>query len=207
MEINKALKHKGRPYHIENCTSTDLAKFIKDYGCKVGVEIGVYKGEYTKVLAETGMTIYGVDPWGMFADYPNLKPRFLERQRFVHEHAEKYLKDYKNVQLIRKTSMDAAIAFPVESIDFVYIDGNHKFKYMAEDLYEWAKRVKVGGIIAGHDYYNSKDMPGALVRCKDVIDAYIKSYHIESFYTLAGDEPRNRSKSRDRWRSWFWIKK
>lgn len=52
------------------------------------------------------------------------------------------------------------------------------------------KRVKPGGIIAGHDYYNSND-PAGLVKCKDVIDAYVKSYNIESFYTYAGDIPRN----------------
>jgi len=207
MEINEAVKnHKGRPYHIEGVTSTDLANYIKDFGCKVGVEVGVYKGEYLKTLADTGMTMFGVDPWGLYPDYPRTDSRFLKRQQFVFEHAREYLKDHTNVTLIRKISMDAVLSFPVDSIDFVYIDGNHKFKHMAEDLYEWAKRVKSGGIISGHDYYNSKDLPGGLVRCKDIIDAYIKSYHIESFYTLAGHEDRNKSKSRDRWRSWFWIK-
>jgi SAM-dependent methyltransferase len=206
MKLIDAIKQKGKPYHIQGTTSTDLANFIKNYGCKVGVEIGVYKGEYTKILADTGMTIYGVDPWGLYPDYPRTDSKFLERQQFLYEHAKEYLKNYPNVSLIRKTSMDAVTSFPVESLDFIYIDGNHKFKYIAEDLYEWAKRVKPGGIVAGHDYYNSND-PAGLVKCKDVIDAYVKSYDIENFYTLAGHMPRNTSKSRDRWKSWFWIKK
>lgn len=64
MEIAEAVrKHKGKPYHIEGATSNDLAKFIKDHGCKIGVEIGVHGGEFTKILAETGIErIYGVDP-------------------------------------------------------------------------------------------------------------------------------------------------
>ena len=208
MEISEALKHKGRPYHIENCSTDDLAKFMKDSGCKVGVEVGVYLGAYSKTLCEAGFDrVYGVDPWGILPTYANVSPRFLNRQQEIFTSAITTLAPYKNFKPIRKTSMEAVEAFKEESIDFVYIDGNHKFKFIAEDLYEWARRVKPGGIVAGHDYYNSKDSHGT-VRCKHVIDAYIKAFNIENFYTLAGytNKKMRRSSHRDRWKSWFWIK-
>lgn len=48
--------------------------------------------------------------------------------------------------------MDVVKQFKDESLDFVYIDGNHSFQHVVNDLCEWEKKVKVGGIVAGHDY-------------------------------------------------------
>jgi glycosyltransferase involved in cell wall biosynthesis len=48
--------------------------------------------------------------------------------------------------------MQAVTDFADESLDFVYIDGNHQLKYVVEDIVEWTKKIKKGGIIAGHDY-------------------------------------------------------
>lgn len=140
MNFQTAIKyHKGKPFHIKDVTTEDFVEFIRDYGCKVGAEVGVFMGEHTRMLAKSGMTLYGIDPWGLFSDYVHTDTKFLTRWQELYETALDNTKDCPNVRLIRKMSMDAAISFPVESLDFVYIDGNHKFKYIAEDLYEWAK--------------------------------------------------------------------
>lgn len=38
------------------------------------------------------------------------------------------------------------------SLDFVFIDANHSYAGVAEDLVDWVPKVRVGGIISGHDY-------------------------------------------------------
>jgi hypothetical protein len=38
--------------------------------------------------------------------------------------------------------MDALNDFEDDSLDFVYIDGNHEFPYVAEDLFHWSKKVR-----------------------------------------------------------------
>ena len=38
------------------------------------------------------------------------------------------------------------------SLDFVYIDGAHDFDNVMLDLIVWSRKVKAGGIVAGHDY-------------------------------------------------------
>ncbi len=48
--------------------------------------------------------------------------------------------------------MDALEDFEDNSLDFVYIDGDHNFKHISEDIYEWTKKVRSGGIVSGHDY-------------------------------------------------------
>ena len=42
------------------------------------------------------------------------------------------LKEY-NVEIIRKTSMEAVKSFTPRSLDFVYIDGNHSYPFINKD--------------------------------------------------------------------------
>jgi hypothetical protein len=48
--------------------------------------------------------------------------------------------------------MQAVTKFADNSLDFVYLDGNHTYDFVKQDLNAWYNKVKVGGILAGHDY-------------------------------------------------------
>jgi SAM-dependent methyltransferase len=52
----------------------------------------------------------------------------------------------------RKTSVEASNDYDDESLDFVFIDGSHEYKDIVDDLKAWIPKVKIGGILAGHDY-------------------------------------------------------
>jgi hypothetical protein len=41
---------------------------------------------------------------------------------------------------------------PDEYLDFVYIDGDHKYEEVKRDIECWFPKVKKGGCIGGHDY-------------------------------------------------------
>jgi cephalosporin hydroxylase len=60
------------------------------------------------------------------------------------------LQDY--IIPIRMHSVQAAKLFDDESIDFIFIDADHKYESVKADLLAWYPKVKQGGIIAGHDY-------------------------------------------------------
>jgi predicted O-methyltransferase YrrM len=53
--------------------------------------------------------------------------------------------------LLQKTSAGAVLDFPYDSLDFVYLDGDHRTEAVVSDLELWWPRVKPGGILAGHD--------------------------------------------------------
>jgi hypothetical protein len=55
-------------------------------------------------------------------------------------------------QIYEMESLKAAEAFRDGSLDAVFIDGNHRLEAVRADLAAWIPKVKVGGIIAGHDY-------------------------------------------------------
>ena len=83
--------------------------------------------------------------------------------------------------------MDAVKDFADGSLDFVYIDGHHGFKYVAEDIWEWHKKVKKGGIVAGHDYFTLNKDPRHPYcnHVKEVVDAYVKAFRIDNLEIMS----------------------
>jgi predicted O-methyltransferase YrrM len=55
--------------------------------------------------------------------------------------------------------MDSAVAarkYQDESIDLVFIDGDHSYDGCLRDIKAWLPKVKKGGWICGHDYNHPK---------------------------------------------------
>jgi hypothetical protein len=204
MKIIDGLKLKGRPVEIPDCSRDDLPEFFLQMGFKVGAEIGVAKGEFSEKFAKAGLEIYAVDPYLSYDDY--LDTRGQARADFLYEHTKRVLAPFPNAKLIRKTSMEAVKDFEDESLDFVYIDGNHQLKYVIEDLVEWTKKVKKGGVVCGHDYiYTSPRTQAGIVHVIYALNAYTQAYEINNWYLL-GRKERLPEEIRDRFRSWMFIK-
>jgi hypothetical protein len=219
MKIIDGIKSKGRPVKIPDCSRNDLPEFFKQMDYKVGAEIGVYKGEYTKKFLDVGLKMYGIDPWMAYENflkhpsegrYKNRGPKRLQaRLDFLYKHTQKVLKKYLDnglCTLIRKMSMEALDEFEDGSLDFVYIDGNHDFRYFAEDLAEWTKKVRKGGVVSGHDFLYSKIGSTQENRhVAHVLEAYIGAYNIPNWYLLGSDKIIP-GENRDKWRSWMFFK-
>jgi len=202
--IDGIRKIRGRPGIISDCGRDDLPEFWKEMGFKVGVEIGVYYGEFSEIIAKSGLTLYSVDPWRVYRDFGH--PEEQAKHDRIYEEAKKRLTPYPNCILVRKTSIEALDDFNDDSLDFVYIDGNHHFRYIADDIVEWTRKLKKGGVISGHDYIYTKSRSingGCDVHY--IVDAYVKAAMIRNFWVLGRKEYIDGEK-RDRWRSWMWFK-
>jgi predicted O-methyltransferase YrrM len=49
-------------------------------------------------------------------------------------------------------SVEAAALVPDGDLDFVFIDADHQYEPVKEDIEAWYPKVRNGGIVAGHDY-------------------------------------------------------
>ncbi|MCS7092137.1 MAG: class I SAM-dependent methyltransferase [Patescibacteria group bacterium] len=205
MKLIDAVKNKkGRPFEIPDCSRDDLPGFFKAMGFKTGAEIGVYKGEFSKKFCEAGFTFFAIDPWKYDKDYKDRHSQ--EKLDSFYEHTKRILSPFKNCTIIRKTSMEAVCDFEDESLDFVYIDANHQLKYVIEDIVEWSKKVKKGGVISGHDYiYTNPKTPAGICHVIYAVNAYVNAYKIKNWYILGRYKPE-KGERRDSWRSWMWIK-
>ena len=54
--------------------------------------------------------------------------------------------------IIRLQSQEAALLVDDESIDFCFIDAQHDYFSVMNDVIAWWPKVRIGGILAGHDY-------------------------------------------------------
>lgn len=203
MTLEDGIKNLGRPFEIPDCSRNDLPEFFVRQGFKRGVEIGVYKGDYSQHFAIAGLEHYAIDPWQIYSDYKNIRGQ--KRLDFQFGHTHRLLDKYPNCTIIRKTSIEALEDFEDDSLDYVYIDGNHHLRYVVEDIVEWSKKVRPGGVVSGHDWIWTP-FTATLNVCHVVyaIKAYINAYNIEHFWVL-GRKEYVKGEVRDRWRSWMWF--
>ena len=172
----------------------EVAKLFNELQFMTGVEVGVERGYYTEILARENPRahIIGIDPWAAYREYrDHISQEKMDRFYFD---AVKLLEPFNNVELRRAYSMDAVKDFKNGELDFVYIDGNHHFKYIAQDIVEWSKKVRRGGIVSGHDF---KRMRGSYkIHVKDVVQAYMYAHAIRPWFVMSGDKSP----------SWFYVK-
>src|SRR3989344_2151336 len=198
MKIIDELNLPGQQVEIPDCTRDDLPEFFKEMGYKVGAEIGVYTGGFSETLCKVGLKLYPIDPWRLYPDYQKNTHCSQGEMEKQYEMVKKRMASYDCV-IMRKTSMEAIKDFKDGSLDFVYIDSNHSFKYIAVDIWEWSKKVKKGGIISGHDYWDG-NRP-FYCNVKTVVDAYTKAARLDKWYIL-GKQFNGKG---DKIRSWFWF--
>jgi predicted O-methyltransferase YrrM len=148
-------------------TRKHLAKYFAEQGFNLGAEIGVLGGGYSVVLCQANpkLKLYAIDSWsldeGRRQDYHTRK----------YEEAKTRLAPF-NVTLIEKYSLEAAKDFEDNSLDFVFIDANHSFDAVIQDLITWKQKVRKGGIVAGDDYNTSQDV-------KTAVNAYTASHKLQ----------------------------
>ena len=161
----------------------DLAVYFSKLGFKTGAEIGVLEGVYSEVLCAVnpGFRLYCIDSWGI-----NERRHHIYHLK-AYEKAKIRLSPYKTT-LIRKKSMDAVKDFSNESLGFVYIDADHRIRFVRDDIIEWSKRVRKGGIVSGHDYHGN---------IKIVVDDYINNNNLNLQVT---------TEKSDNALSWWFIK-
>jgi len=207
MKLIDAIKFKGKPFEVKDCSRDELPVFLKEMGLTTGAEIGVYKAAYTEKFCQQGLKMYAIDPWMAFPGQGRTQQR-QERQDFLYGHAKRVLDKYPNCQIIRKTSVEAVKDFEPRSLDFVYIDGDHRFPFVAHDIYEWYWRVKKGGIIAGHDYFCTiPEANNVLCHVRAVINAFVETMGIESFWTFGRSKPLDQEAKDDKFLSWMFFKR
>ena len=139
-----------------NISGSGILKHIqKLQGPLIGAEIGVCLGVTTELYASeipNLNTLYGVDHYPSFVDW-NGTVVSQERQDCMKEHARNRLSRFNNIQLLYITSEEFASKIVDDSLDFIFIDGDHSYEGASRDFKNFWPKIKKGGIFAGHDLY------------------------------------------------------
>ncbi len=145
----------------------------------VGLEVGVDKGiNAYNILSNLDIKkLYLIDPYFPQEKEPGLDGERAYKDgeyRFAKKEAEKLLDKFGNkIEWIIKTTEKGVRSISDYSLDFVYIDGCHRYESVKKDIELCYPKVKNGGMIAGHDFTNTH--PG-------VVKAWIEKFGINNLF-------------------------
>ena len=131
----------------------------------IGAEIGVHLGEFSEdiLLVVRPRKLHLIDPW-------------------KHETSAEYSKAWYGGTVKKgQAGMDARYEVVVhraasettlggmadDSLDWVYIDGNHYYEFVKTDLELSMRKVRPGGLITGDDYQEGGFWEGGVVKAVD----------------------------------------
>jgi FkbM family methyltransferase len=148
---------------IERLLDTNLAPNKRDLASLVnkmfpdgrGVEIGVLRGDYSKLILERWPkgTLYLIDAWRHLEDYIDMNG---QEDKYHYDCLIETCKNIKPWQdrahIIRMDSVKSSDMFPDEYFDFIYIDADHSYEGVVKDLNAWWPKIKKGGLFCGDDY-------------------------------------------------------
>ena len=130
---------------------------VEQHRPRIVVELGTHDGAsataMARVMAAWGGVIYCVDTWcGVPKPGRGLSPLRI----FQCAHNLRVAGVSPRVRLIPATTADAAESWGGPVIDFLYVDADHSYAGVKQDLALWVPHVRPGGLIAGDDYDHPK---------------------------------------------------
>ena len=170
------------------------------------VEVGVHQGAFSREMLSAwhGRRLHLVDSWQSItrtepgtggATYTEDREADLEATLGnVAPFGE------RRFLVVRERSDRAAAMYSDGYFDWVYIDANHEYAACRRDIQTWYKKLRVGGIMSGDDYYNGfHTAAGYTFGCRDAVDEFAAVYgyrvHSSSESWAQGKTP-----------SWYFVK-
>lgn len=161
-----------------------VAREFKGRKGVVCVELGVWKGHSIGYLAALlpEAELHGFDLFEDSYRYEAI-PKLQNQLPTLFETAQRTLNDYGvwNVRLRKAWSWEAASEFEDLSVDFLFIDADHSKEAVTKDIQAWLPKVKIGGIIAGHDYDHPQH-PGV----REAVDEAVREGLLKDLKTHEG---------------------
>jgi len=145
----------------QNTLYRRLPKFIRSVIGEptTGAEIGVWRGKTSLALlrAFPQMTLLMVDRW---QEYECGSHGPIARQARMQEKVDeamnqaivstRFAEDRRVVMVSNSHKTSEFIRD--DSLDFVFIDGDHCYGAVLSDIADWTNKVRLGGLVCGHDY-------------------------------------------------------
>ena len=161
----------------------------------IGAEIGIGEGYHASFfLSELNIDlVFLIDPHTVYEDCGMMIS--LEEIKKWEKHTHVNLNRYKHkIKWIKEKSANAVKFIADNSLDFVYIDANHAYESVAEDIFLYYPKVKKGGLLSGHDY----DFEGV----KKAVDEFISKENLKLYIEEMG--PKQFSGKGMKYDWWIW---
>jgi predicted O-methyltransferase YrrM len=131
------------------------------------VEIGVADGASSIFLAER---LAGLNKQFTLRMVDNLDYGRLDQLSDLYKRV--YVSgQYENIEIVPLDSLNASLKYPDGYFDFVFIDSGHTYELTKAEVRLWWRKLKDGGILAGHDSHLD-DVKKAVTELCDEVEFY-----------------------------------
>lgn len=131
----------------------------------VCAELGVFRGDFSQHILNIAKPreAHFIDvwweefgenypDWGRYTNYGKLKTRD------AYNESKAKIEKFNTKSTIHVGSdLDYLSTFSDNYFDWVYIDSSHLYEHTLKELAILKHKIKAGGIISGHDWYDEKD--------------------------------------------------
>ena len=134
--------------------TTELMRIINENNYASFLEVGLWEGDNLITIAKNFLKLkcFGTDLYdgGAFDKYykgeimAQVDNAYYEN---LYQEVMKKTSKLNNIELIRKTSVQASLGFDDKSLDVVFIDARHDYQSCKNDILTWLPKVKCRGII------------------------------------------------------------
>lgn len=153
MTVDELSKEMGWPQ--DHTSIKGLIPYISRLGENVvGIEVGTCRGESSYLVLESCKnvkTLNCIDPWLAYEDWAgSLDQETMDKFESITRKNLEQFGDRANI--IKDTAENVKDQFKDESVDFIFVDGDHSFEGAYNDIKNYYSKVRKGGIFSGHDY-------------------------------------------------------
>lgn len=133
----------------------DVLKHRKDLvGCELGVSFGFNLVYFLENLPNISK-VYAIDPYQPYDDPPG----GYVTEEVINQVKSLFLTNIdryqSKVKFLNLPSDDAHFDIPNNTLDYIFIDGDHSYQAVKKDMSHYYSKVKTGGVFAGHDVHLS----------------------------------------------------
>jgi predicted O-methyltransferase YrrM len=148
-----------------------LVELVRERGWSAGAELGLASGQTFEALLRSfpNLRMVGVDRAINF-------PRRDRVREIVREFPD------RSVYHEMLTSKAAALV-PDGSLDFVFVDADHRYEAVKDDILRWRPKLREGGVMLGHDY-NPPVWPGVVKAVHEIYGGNVRVHPHEVWEAL-----------------------
>jgi len=125
---------------------------------KTAAEIGVQNGYFSRQILSTWdghLTL--VDAWQQLDNYQDISNVSDQQHNLAYQNTIYNTANFSGrCRIVKGLSPEISSSFIDQEFDLIYLDANHSYEAVIQDISYWIKKVKAGGCISGHDYLNGK---------------------------------------------------
>lgn len=145
-----------------------------------GVEVGVHRGETSAALLRTFPRLFlvMVDPWDTYNSEhaywksgdgcSRLSAKEQAANRVAAERATSFAETRRKIMVATSVAAAKSLAGVADRrgeqsdgrFDFVFIDGDHTYEAVRDDIAAWWQLLAHGGLLCGHDIDHPRDRRG-----------------------------------------------